>query len=385
MRLCAFANLCQTNILNEIEIKTERLIKKLHAETLGGVLLNSRANFAWLTGGKSNAINHSIENGACFLFVGKDGKRFVLSNNIEMPRILTEEISEKDFEPIEFSWQREKSNPNLIFEKAKSLVETNEEIASDLNINKEIRPLVNLIAKCRYELTSFEIERYKSLGKDAGIALGEAIKIITPNETEFEIARKVKNELAKFKIDAVVALVAADDRIKKYRHPVPTENIWKKVLLISICGRRSGLIANLTRMICAGEIPEDLKRKTEVCGYVSAKLLSETKAEKTGAELYDIAARAYAEKGFADEINKHHQGGATGYKTRDWVLYPKSDETVFPDQAFAFNPSIAGTKTEETAIFTDDRIEIITATPDFPQIIFEINGRKIFAPDILQI
>lgn len=352
---------------------------------LGGVLLNSQANFAWLTGGKSNAINLSIENGACFLFVRKDGKKFVLSNNVEMPRILTEEISEKDFEPIEFSWQREKSNPNLIFEKAKALLETNEEIASDLNFHREIKPLENLIAKCRYELTDFEIERYKNLGKDAGIALGNAIKIIEPGETEFEIARKVKNELAKFKIDSVVTLIAADERIKKYRHPIPAENIWKKVLLIAVCGRREGLIASLSRMICAGEIPEDLKRKTEACGYVFAKILSETKTGKTGAELYEIAARAYAEKGFADEINKHHQGGAASYKTRDWVIHPKSNETVFPDQAFAFNPSIAGTKTEETALLLNDRIEIITTTPNFPQSSFEINGQKIFAPDILQI
>lgn len=357
----------------------------LNAENLGGIILNSQANFAWLTGGKSNAVNQSIENGACFLFVRKDGKKFVLSNNIEMPRILTEEIHETDFEPIEFSWQREKSNQNLIFEKAKSLVETNEEIASDLSIHKEIRPLENLISKCRYELTSFEIERYRKLGKDAGIAIGDAIKIIETGETEFEIARKVKNELAKYKIDSVVTLVAADERIEKYRHPIPTENIWKHILLIAVCARREGLIASLSRKVFYGKIPDNLKRKTEACGYVFAKILSETKVGKTGAELYEIAARAYAENGFADEINKHHQGGAAGYKSRDWVIHPKSNETVFPNQAFAFNPSITGTKTEETALLIGEGIEIITATPDFPQTVFEINGQKIFAPNILQI
>lgn len=357
----------------------------LNAENLGGVILNSQANFAWLTGGKSNAINLSIENGACFLFVRKDGKKFVLSNNIEMPRILSEEISETDFEPVEFSWQREKSNPNLIFEKAKSLVETNEEIVSDLSIHKEIRPLENLISKCRYELTSFEIERFKRLGEDAGIALGEAIKIVETGETEFEIARKVKNELAKYKIDSVVTLIAADERIEKYRHPVPTKNIWRNILLIAVCAKRKGLIASFSRIICYGKIPDNLKRKTEACGYVFAKILSETKAGKTGAELYETAARAYAEKDLPDEINKHHQGGAAGYKSRDWVIHPKSNETVFSNQAFAFNPSITGTKTEETALLIDDRIEIITATPDFPQTAFEINGQKIFAPNILQI
>ena len=262
----------------------------LNAENFGGILLNSQHNFAWLTGGKSNGVNLSAESGACFLFVRRDGKKFVLANNIEMPRILSEEISDKDFEPFEFSWQEEKSNSNLIFEKAKSFLKTNENIASDLTLHKEIQPLENLISRCRYELTNFEIERYRNLGKDAGIALGDAIKIINPGETEIEIARKVRNELAKFKINSVVTLVAAEERNEKYRHPIPAGNVWKKVLLIVVCAKREGLIASLSRMICAGEIPEDLKYKTEICGYVFAKILSETKQRKSGAELYNIAA-----------------------------------------------------------------------------------------------
>ena len=357
----------------------------LNAENFGGVLLNSQHNFAWLSGGKSNGINLSSETGACFLFIRRDGKKFVLANNIEMPRILSEEVSSDDFEPIEFGWQEEKSNANLIFEKAKSLLEMNEKIASDLSFHREIASLENPISKCRYELTEAEIERYKNLGKDAGIALGNAIKVINLGETEFEIARKTQNELAKFNINSVVTLVAADERIEKYRHPVPTENVWKKNLLIAVCAKRGGLIASLSRIICNGEIPEDLKRKTEACGYIFAKILSEIETGKFGAELYKIAAGAYAEKGFANEINRHHQGGAAGYKTRDWVIHPKSNEVVFSNQSFAFNPSITGTKTEETAILINDQIEIITATPDFPQISFDINGREFFAPNILSL
>ena len=370
---------------NEIEIKTERLIEMLSAENLGGVLLNSQANFAWLSGGKSNAVNSSIETGACFLFVRGDGKKFVLANNIEMPRILTEEISDADFVPVEFSWQNEKSNPDLIFEKAKSLLTTNAQIASDLVLHREIKPVENLIARCRYSLTDAETERFRTLGNDAGKALGNVIKIISPGETEIEIARKIRDELAKFNINPVVTLIAADERIEKYRHPVPTENVWKKVLLIAVCGKREGLIASLSRIVCVGAVPDETKRKTESTAYVFAKLLSETKKGKSGAQLYKIAADAYAEKGFAGEINKHHQGGAAGYKSRDWVIHPESRETVFPNQAFAFNPSITGTKSEETAIARNGEIEIITATPDFPQIAVAIDGREFLSPDILSL
>ncbi len=97
----------------------------LDAENLGGVLINAQHNFAWATGGKSNAIDMSRENGACFLLFRNDGRRFILANNIEITRLLTEEILKEDFEPIEFAWEEEKAASDFIFETAKSLLKKN--------------------------------------------------------------------------------------------------------------------------------------------------------------------------------------------------------------------------------------------------------------------
>jgi antitoxin VapB len=105
----------------------------------------------------------------------------------------------------------------------------------------------------------------------------------------------------------------------------------------------------------------------------------------TGAELYAVASAAYKDQGFADEISKHHQGGAAGYRTRDWVAHPESKDVVRPNQAFAWNPSITGTKTEETAILTESGLEIITSTPGFPTISTFLNGREYFSPGILSL
>ena len=357
----------------------------LAAENLGGILMNSQHNFAWATGGKSNGINLSIENGACYLLIRNDGKCFVLANNIEMPRILAEEISAEDFEPVEFSWQNEKSAGDFVIKKAQTLLNDNKNLASDLFLHNKIRPLENLIAYCRYELTDAEIERYKLLGRDAGEAIGGLFETIQSDETEIEIARKVKDALAVHNINPVVTLVGADERIERFRHPIPTANRWRKTLLIAVCAKREGLITNLTRIACVGAIPDELERKTIAAVYVFAKFAAATKPGTSGAELYQSAAEAYAEKGFADEINLHHQGGATGYKTRDWVAHPKSSETVKPNQAFAWNPSITGTKCEETAIVRENGFEIITASPQFPSIAVEIGGREYLSSGILSL
>jgi antitoxin VapB len=128
-----------------------------------------------------------------------------------------------------------------------------------------------------------------------------------------------------------------------------------------------------------------LRRRTESCAAVNAALYHATRIGATGSELYNVAADAYAAQGFADEINKHHQGGAAGYRTRDWVAHPESNDKVRPNQAFAWNPSITGTKTEETAILIDNELEIITATGGFPTISATIGSGEYLSPGILSL
>ncbi len=379
----------------ELEEKTGRLVELLERENIGAVLLNSQHNFAWLTGGGSNGIDASRENGAASLLVTRDGKRFVVANNIEMTRMLSEEVPPEilgaDFEPLEYSWQDEKANGSFVIEKAKQLLEKGASIATDIPLDPAAPMIENKIAACRYSLTSHEIDRYRLLGRDAGAAVRRVIDKLDQGETELEIAEKMRHELALGGMVSVVTLVAADERISQFRHPLPTVNRWKKTLLLVTCAKRQGLIVSLSRMIQASNVPGELKIKTEAAAYVNAHLLDATRSGATGAELYAAAANAYSKKGFADEINRHHQGGAAGYKTREWVAHPRSAEVVRPGQAFAWNPSITGTKVEETCITAvdgadgADGIEVITTSPDFPQIANTIQGREYFSPGILSL
>jgi antitoxin VapB len=357
----------------------------LAAKNLGGVLLNSQHNFAWATAGASNGIDASRENGAASILICRDGKRFVLASRIEMPRILAEEISATDFEPIEFAWEVEKAESAFLTNRARFLLEKGETLGADLFLNTETPVVEGDIASCRYQLTAPEIERFQLLGKDTGAVIGDLIQTLRGGESELEIASQTSYGLAAKNIRSVVTLVAADERLEKFRHPVPTKKRWEKLLMIVVCAKREGLIASLSRIICAGNIPVDLANKTKACAVVNAKLQAATKPKTNGVELYRIATDAYNKAGFASEINLHHQGGATGYKTRDWTAHPASSETVKINQAFAWNPSISGTKTEETCIVFEGGIEVITATPNFPQISVEIEGRKYLSPDILSL
>jgi Xaa-Pro aminopeptidase len=100
-------------------------------------------------------------------------------------------------------------------------------------------------------------------------------------------------------------------------------------------------------------------------------------------EIFAAGCRAYADAGYPDEWTCHHQGGPTGYAGRDYRATPETDALVQPAQAFAWNPSIAGTKSEDTLIATAGGAEILTATPDLPVVRVTIDGFGIERPDIL--
>ena len=367
----------------EIRAKTARILKLLAANDLGGVLINLQHNFSWLTAGGTNGVDLSSEAGSSALFVRNDGLRFVLANRIEMPRLLTEELPADEFEPIEFPWQEEKASPAFLGDRARSLIRPGEVLGSDVVVGPPAFSIGAALARCRYRLTSSEIERFRSLASDAAQAISTLARTVSPGETEREIARRVDDALAAKRIRAVVNLVGADDRIQKYRHPVPTDRRWEKVLMMVVCARRGGLIASLTRIVYCGNPPDDLRRRTRAAASVNAQLLAATRPGVSGSELYRIAARAYAEEGYRGEEQLHHQGGASGYRTRDWVAHPACTESVELDQAFAWNPSITGTKVEETCIASADGVEVLTATPDWPQIPVTVSGREYLSPDVL--
>ena len=369
----------------EIAEKTERLSRMSAAAGLGGVVLVAQPNFAWLTAGGNNGIDTSREQGACALLVRADGRRYVLASCIEMARLLEEELAGADFEPVEFGWEEEKASPTFLADLATKVVGNGVALGSDLPIGGDVKAIDGAVSRCRYQLTPPELDRYRQLGRDAGEVLGSLARSLAPGERESEIARRLSDALAARGMRSVVTLVAADERIAKFRHPVPTEKTWGRVVMLVTCARRQGLVASLSRIVCAGEVPEELKRRMHGSARVNAKLLAATRPGAVGSELYRVAAEAYAAEGFPGEERLHHQGGAAGYRTRDWVAHPASGETVQTNQAFAWNPTVTGSKAEETCIASAEGVEVITTTPNWPQINVRVGGREYLSPDVLPI
>jgi Xaa-Pro aminopeptidase len=350
--------------MKELEEKTERLTRLAAEANVGGILMVTQPGFAWLTGGGSNRIDGSRENGNGALFVRADGRRFVIANVIEMPRLLDEELAGGEWEPIEYPWTEEHARPDTLARLARNL-SSEAAVGADWPL-AGVTHMDRALARARALLTQWEVERYRLLGAEAGSAIGALGRSLEPDLEESTIAQMINDAAASIGARAVVVLAAADDRIARFRHPVPTARRWKRLVLIVTCIQRSGLTVAISRMVSAGNASDDVLVRTRAAAEVFGRMLDATVAGTEGRALFATAQRAYEDVGFKGEETRHHQGGAIGYRSREWIAHPASEENVQARQAFAWNPSITGTKVEDTALLTENGLELITTSPGWP-------------------
>jgi len=365
----------------EIAEKAARLVRLAEAAQLRGILLATQPNFSWVTGGLTNRIDGSRESGNGALLFTVDGGRYVVANTIENPRLATEALVGAGFESIEYGWTEERADPALPVRL--SIDAAGGPIGSDMLLAGAVS-LEQEISRLRAPLTRLELQRYRELGAAVGCTIGAVARAVDVGATEQDVAGLLASALAPLQIRPVVLLVAADDRIARYRHPTPTSARWTRRLMIATCAERGGLIVAASRLVHIGGPDAELTRRTRAAALTYATLLRATRAGATGARLFEAAVSGYAAAGFPGEERLHHQGGAIGYRPREWVAHPYSDDVVTPPQAFAWNPTVTGTKIEESCIVHQDgRIVALTSSPEWPGIEVDVNGQRVTVPDVL--
>jgi Xaa-Pro dipeptidase len=105
----------------------------------------------------------------------------------------------------------------------------------------------------------------------------------------------------------------------------------------------------------------DLKKRFDACETILRRMREEaTRPGRTLAEAFADCQRFYAEAGYPEEWKLHHQGGLTGYASREVVATPETAEQIRVGQAFAWNPSVTGAKAEETFVLISSGPEVVT-------------------------
>ncbi len=363
-------------MMEEIALKLKKVHNLLAGHHLDALLIRQVANFAWMTAGASSYVNTADNLGTASLLITPD-ERYLLTNNIEATRLRAEEnLEEQGWQFKVTHWYQQK---DVLADLTAGL-----KLGTDGFYHRGVNLDAELI-RLRKDLLPQEQDRFVELCRDCAAAMNAAIHKIKPGISEFEIAAVLNSESQRLGLLPIVNLVATDERVYAHRHPLPTDKKLDCYAMLVLCGRRHGLVGSITRLIHFGSLPTDLRRKAEAVAEVDAVLIHAT---RPGARLGDIFAagqEVYARLGFKDEWQLHHQGGPAGYLPRETVATPHADLLVREGQVYAWNPSIAGTKSEDTILVTSNGNRILTEIPDWPLIEIEIADQIIARPATLEI
>ncbi len=354
-------------------VKRERLNSLCRRMNMDAILLRKRANIAWLTDGADVYVDLGSAFGvaAILWFAESIGRRPVLlTDNIERDRL----VQEERFDPQQWEilapdwWSQDITMDEKICVALEGVKSDISRFCSDDRGRDPLQPI-------RTPLTDREVETVRSLGCDAARIMSDLLTcFVQPGVSELEIAGRLTGDLRALNILAPVVLIAADDRLQRYRHPIPTANRVRQTVMVALCAQRLGLTVSITRLAYfAASLPEDLRRRHEAVCRVDAALHAATRLGRRWCDCLADGIAMYGQCGFGDEWRKHHQGGPMGYDLRDFKATPSETRTVQPRQLVGWNPSIMGTKSEDTILTADASganesapCEVVTRMSDWP-------------------
>jgi Xaa-Pro aminopeptidase len=360
----------------ELELKLVRIKNLLAKHQADALLLQRVSSFAWATCGAASYINTASTTGVGSLLITPKG-RYLITDNIEAPRFEKEEkLAAQGWEFRVAPWYA--ANP-AIAELTHGL-----KLAADGPYSGAI-DLSNDMARLRANLLSEEDARYRALSGLCAEAMDAAIRAVRPGQAEYEIAALLDRETQARGVQPIVNLIATDERIFNFRHPLPFGKKLQKYAMLVLCGRQHGLVTSITRLVHFGRLPDEVRQKMEAVARIDAAFIAATRPGRTLGDIFKRATDEYRAVGFADEWQLHHQGGPAGYEPREYVGTPSSPDMVEVGQVYAWNPSITGAKSEDTVLIGPSGNEVMTEIPGWPMLKIEVDGQTWQRPAILEV
>jgi Xaa-Pro aminopeptidase len=342
--------------------------------SLDAILLQRVSSIAWATSGASAYVNTACTKAEVSLLITNEN-HYLFTNNIEAPRLDKEEMLGQQGWNFQLTpWYENSLRTHPLAKGLKLGADDYYPGAEDLSTE---------MAHLRANLNNEEGKRFRILGQQCAQVMDAAARSVRTGMTEHEIAGLLAGAAEQRGVQAIVNLVAVDERIYHFRHPLPTNKKLDHYAMLILCGRRWGLVCSLTRLLHFNRLPEEIRRKADAVARVDAAMIAATRPGSTLGQVFSCAQVAYAAEGYPDEWQLHHQGGTAGYEPREYLATPGCTDGILSGQVFAWNPSITGCKSEDSILVGEAGFEILTAIPGWPVTRVEIAGQMIERPGIL--
>ena len=365
---------------DERALKHGRILEYLTDHDLDAVLLSRRCNFSWYTCGAHNYVSCACDVGNSHLLVRRDGA-CVLSNNIEAARLAQEELAGSGIDVLDAPYFDTAAQSELVRRAIGTM-----RVAADVPPAGVVVPQLPAdFDRLRWTLTESEIARYRAVCGDTVGAVESVAKKAEPGQTESDLAGMLSDALLRRGCQPWVLLVGGDERVAKFRHPLPAGKPVRKFFMLVACAERGGLIAACTRLACFGAVQGEFADRQQAVATVDAALMSTTQPGVALGDVFAEAQAAYASVGFPQEWRLHHQGGSIGYLPRELKAAPGEQTPARANQAFAWNPSIRGAKSEDTILCRSAGPELLAEPTDWPAIDAEWKGQVFRRPAIREL
>ncbi len=352
--------------VREVVARLRRLIEE---HRLDGVVLTGPSAVAWATGGMNTAIDRALPVDMVWVAISRD-TQVLVTTEVEYPRIVADSQPENcGFSVVPVPWYDPGAFPAAC---SKHLEVAPSKIGSDGHPSFGVDLSDELII-ARLALTDFAKGELRALGRDTTRALEVALQYWRPGTTDRQVQAEMVRQLELTGAEAVVALVAGDERVASLRHPVALGRPAFDRVMAVVVSRRGGLNVAATRFVAAAKAPADLESRFRALRDVEAAVLHACAPGGSYGRATLRLVEAYREIGYPESWREHWQGGPIGYGTREFELAPGWEESAFwstqvaPGHALAWNPSLAGgAKVEDTFLVTEDGLECVTAPLDWP-------------------
>lgn len=360
--------------LAEAQEKDGRIHATLADLGYDSLIITRRDNFAWLSCGGRAVVAYTVPDSPVFLVVTPH-KKYAVGLSIDLLRTMDDELEGQGYEPI--------SLPSFGKTPAEAALEVaTGEVAAD-------GPLpgchdIGLAVRALHEpFTPEEMERYAAVSLESGQILHELAHWVEPGMTERQVFAHMWMLYLEHGFEGCCMFVGSDERIRRYRHAVPSDKPIEKAVLLAPCTAKWGLHVPNSRMIYFEKPPDDIRRRFHAVATLQAAMVSSVRPGVKLTALLELCFDLFESLGYPEERTVHYHGGPAGYQANYPERCRDPKEVVKTNMAFAWYMTVAGAKSEELMLVDEQGASLKSVAPAWPMLEIEYQGHQVAVPDIL--
>ncbi len=346
------------------------LLRELQCE---GLLLLEPDNFAWLTSGA--VARGALDPAAAPALYCNGEHRWVLAGNADSQRLFDEELDGLGFQLKEWPWHwgRDQLLADLC---------QNRRVACDRPFGTA-QPAGEALRRLRRKLSPYEQACLRAAGQLVSHALEATCRTFARGDTERELAGQISHRLIHRGAHVLHVGVAADGRSRAYRRFSFTSVPVQQYAVVTATARKYGVHVTVSRTVCFGEPPEELRKDHNAVCRVGASYLASTWPDAVPREILLAGRRIYLISGCEHEWLLAPQGHVTGRAPVELAMTPQTEELFEAGWAVTWDVRAGAAVGCDTFLVTDEGPKCVTPTEVWPLKRIRIQGAEFVRPDVL--